>query len=72
MSQAVKHNSNALNVCCRLASTPTKASPSDGSYDLNDPEVLARIGNRVVKTVNKSNSEYLWISFIMSPDKTGD
>ena len=26
--------------------------------DLSDPEVLARIGNRAVKTVNKPSSEY--------------
>ena len=27
--------------------------------DLSDPEVLARIGNRAVKTVNKPSSEYI-------------
>ena len=31
--------------------------------DLSDPEVLARIGNRAVKTVNKPSSEYFLIHY---------
>ena len=44
---------------CRSPATPTKSfEGASGSYSLSDPEVMARIGNRAIKTVQKSNSEY--------------
>ena len=51
---------------CRSPATPTKGlrgdlSPGSGSINLSDPEVMARIGNRAIKTVQKSNSESSWI-----------
>jgi len=46
-------------VSARGLSPRSPATPSgdlaSGSYSLSDPEVLARIGNRAVKTVNRSN-----------------
>lgn len=55
---------SARGLAPRSPATPTKFSPVDapsanfgnsGNYDLTDPEILARIGNRAIKTVNKSN-----------------
>ena len=52
-------------LCFRSPATPTKSLLSSGdapsSKDLSDPEVLARIGNRAVKTVNKPTSKYFII-----------
>ena len=44
----------------RSPATPS-GDIASGSYSLSDPEVLARIGNRAVKTVNKSNSKFYFI-----------
>ena len=45
---------------CRSPGTPSKSLPGEGgAVDLADPEVLALIGNRAVKTVNKPSSKSL-------------
>ena len=52
---------------CRSPATPTKSfEGASGSYSLSDPEVMARIGNRAIKTVQKSNSEYSFRRFSCS------
>ena len=52
---------------CRSPATPTKSfEGASGSYSLSDPEVMARIGNRAIKTVQKSNSEYSFRRFSYS------
>ena len=52
---------------CRSPATPTKSfEGASGSYNLSDPEVMARIGNRAIKTVQKSNSEYSFRRFSCS------
>ena len=52
---------------CRSPATPTKSfEGASGSYNLSDPEVMARIGNRAIKTVQKSNSEYSFRRFSYS------
>ena len=51
-------------VICRSPATPTKSLPGDGtvhSKDLSDPDVLASIGNRAVKTVSKPASKHFII-----------
>ena len=49
----------------RSPATPTKSLRGDlspgtgsGSVNLSDPEVMARIGNRAIKTVQKPSSKY--------------